>query len=531
MSSWGVAGADEKVLDLKPGLVERQGKALRESIAELEQNLKAEKDARVRADLEIMLASARIEEKGLELDAKYRVPYYFVPRLVFNGMRVLLDEQSPVERRQKALIRLRRYAGMEADYQPIVQLAEQRTRERLGVAGLLAPSAEQINSDLSNASTFIDGIGQLFEKLHVDGYQVAYGRLKEQLAAYDQFVKNELLPRARTDFRLPPELYAQRLAESGIDIPVDQLTAMAHESFRNLQREMEPVAAAVAKKRGYSETGYRAVIRNLKKEQLAGDAILPHYQQRLSEVESIIRREHLVTLPARPALIRLGSAAETATQPAPHMVPPPLIGNQGQKGVFVLPVVNPSTKLAYDDFTFAAASWTLIAHEARPGHELQFDGMVESGTSIARALMAFNSTNVEGWGLYCEKLMRPFMPPEGQLVSLDYLLLRAARAFLDPELHRGQITPAEAKRVLTDDVVLSDSFATEEMERFQFRMPAQAPSYFYGYTRLVESRADVEKAMGARFNQQKFHDFILAQGLLPPAQLREAVFNGFVNQR
>jgi len=36
--------------------------------------------------------------------------------------------------------------------------------------------------------------------------------------------------------------------------------------------------------------------------------------------------------------------------------------------------------------------------------------------------------------------------------------------------------------------------------------------------------------MGAKFNQKKFHDFILAQGLLPPDLMRKAVMEGFVGQ-
>jgi uncharacterized protein (DUF885 family) len=34
--------------------------------------------------------------------------------------------------------------------------------------------------------------------------------------------------------------------------------------------------------------------------------------------------------------------------------------------------------------------------------------------------------------------------------------------------------------------------------------------------------------MGAKFDQKKFHDFILAQGLLPPDLLRKSVMTGFV---
>jgi uncharacterized protein (DUF885 family) len=216
------------------------------------------------------------------------------------------------------------------------------------------------------------------------------------------------------------------------------------------------------------------------------------------------------------------------------MVPPPFLNNTGQRGVFVLPLNMPPAPGEqvdkYDDFTFDAASWTIIALEARPGHELQFDKMVEEDVSQARALYAFNSTNVEGWGLYSEYITRPYMPVEGQLVSLDYRLLRAACAFLDPELQAGIITQQQALDLLMTDVVQSHAFAKQEVERYSLRAPGQANSYFYGFTKLAALRNDAEKALGNKFNQQRFHDFILSQGILPPALIREAVMNDFVGK-
>jgi len=124
--------------------------------------------------------------------------------------------------------------------------------------------------------------------------------------------------------------------------------------------------------------------------------------------------------------------------------------------------------------------------------------------------------------------VRPFMPLEGQLVSLDYRLLRAARAFLDPELQSGKVTPDDAYRVLEQDVVQSHAMAQQEVERYTYRAPGQANSYFYGYTKLIALRKDTEGVLGAKFNQKRFHDFILAQGLLPPDLMRQAVMEDFV---
>jgi len=527
----GAAGLDDKITVLSADRQRLQRRDWAEAQKQLQTRLTAEKDPLVRQDLEILLAAVDRNIRASGANEKHLLNFYNVPSIVFSGVQSLLDDQTAPQRRPAALARIRKYAGMEQGYAPIVTLAEERFRESLNTPGKLGPSRAQVESDLQNSAAFVNGIGLLLEKYKIDGYQEPLARLREQLAAYDNFVRAEVLPKARTDFRMPLELYKLSLESYGVDYTPEELTRLAHQVFTEIQGEMRPLAARIAKVRGLKSSDYRDVIRALKQEQLPGNEILPHYQKRLEEIEAIVRREHLITLPDRPAIIHLATVAETAQQPAPHMVSPPLMNNHGERGAFVLPLGTTSgggEALKYDDFSFAAASWTLTAHEARPGHELQFDAMVERGVSLARALFAFNSTNVEGWGLYAEWFMLPYMPDEGKLVSLDYRLLRAARAFLDPELQQGKVTPEQAMRVLENDVVCSKAFATEEVERFTFRMPGQAVSYFDGYTRLRDIRSSAEKAMGPKFDAQKFHDFVLSQGLLPPNLLKNAVMEQFV---
>lgn len=48
---------------------------------------------------------------------------------------------------------------------------------------------------------------------------------------------------------------------------------------------------------------------------------------------------------------------------------------------------------------------------------------------------------------------------------------------------------------------------------------------------IMALRTEVEMALGAKFNQQAFHNFIIEQGFLPPEQLREAVLARFVSPR
>ena len=300
-------------------------------------------------------------------------------------------------------------------------------RERLANPRLLPPVKSKVEKDLAQASFFVAGVGELFEQFKLNGYEPTYAKLKAQLAAWDDFVKTEVLPRARQDFRLPPELYAFRLEQIGIDIPPAELAARAHRAFIEIQAQMQEVAAQVAREKGLPAANYRDVIKALKKEQLVGNAILAHYQLRLKQIEEIIREKQILTLPGRPARIRIATEAESAATPAPNMHPPRLLGNTGEVGEFVLPLNVPdkSGKMQkFDDFNFAAASWTLTAHEARPGHELQFASIIEQGVSDARATFAFNSTNVEGWGLYSEWLMEPYEPADGHLICLQHRLMR-----------------------------------------------------------------------------------------------------------
>jgi hypothetical protein len=530
-SETGVRGFDDQVTILSADRHDRMRADYVKTRDLLKQKLAAEKDPLVKQDLEILIESADRSIRGADATWSAFLPYYNVGRIIYSCIQGLLDDQVEAARYPAAVERLKKYTGLTKGSTPMTEMAEARYRERLQKGGLLGPPKEEIEKDLADTGKYTTGIGLLMEKFHQKDYQTALAKLRTQLEEYDAFLRREVLPKSRTDFRLPPEVYRIRLDDAGADYTPAELEKIGHEGFSEIQAEMKPIAARIAAARKLPSADYRDVIRVLKKEQLGPGDIMPRYQRRLAEIESIVRANKLVTLPSRPAIIRLASAAETARQPAPHMLPPPLLNNHGERGQFVLPMGTSGAggeALKYDDFTFAAASWTLIAHEARPGHELQFDSMVERGVSLARALYAFNSTNVEGWGLYSEWFMLPYMPDDGKLISLQLRLLRAARAFLDPELQEGKVTPSDAMRVLQSDVVLSKAFATEEVDRYTFRSPGQAVSYYDGYTRLLAIRQEAEKTLGAKFDVMKFHDFILSQGLLPPDLLRKAVMEDFV---
>jgi hypothetical protein len=528
----GIPGLDEEISQLPSGFVQLVQDDLLEAKTELVRRLDIEENPAVRQDLEILIDAADYLIDEVRLEEKYLVGHEAVPEDIWRGIRVLLDEQVDASRRQAAVTRLNRYAGLEEGYTPLIEQHIAFLRPRLEDSQLLGPVREEVEGELAKSSRFVDGLRPLFEAYGLEGWEAGLEALATQIQGWDEFLRKEVLPRSRDDFRLPPELYTLKLRDRGIDMPMEELASRAKVAFVEIQNEAQVLARLIADQRGLDSADYRDVIRELKKEQITGEEAIALYRRRIEEIEEIVRERNLMTLPERDLIIRLASEAETAAQPAPHVNPPRMLGNTGERGEFVVPlkIISAEGEMAADDFTFDAASWTLTVHEGRPGHEMQFAGMVERGVSIARLLFALNSTNVEGWALYAEAVMKPYMPLEGQLISLQHRLLRAARAFLDPGLQAGEITTEEAMRVLQEEVVMSEAMALQEIQRYTFRSPGQAPSYFCGYSRWLELRSDLERIQGESFDPKAFHDFVLGQGALPPALIRKAVMEEFVGE-
>jgi len=527
----GVDGLDEEILDLGAGVYDKQMKANRDVLAELRSRLAVEKDRKVAQDLGIMIKAVEDSIRSAELNRENLLPYYNISQTVFFGVRALIDEQIPRERYPAAVTRIEKYAGLADGYEPVVELAKARTSERFGVDGLVGPYRGEVEQDLERAETFVTGIEELLAGTDLQDWEESYATLAGQLRGYNDWVRAEILPRARDDYRLPPALYEDALRNWGVDASPEELIEQATKGYMDIRNEMEALAPLIAKEKGYDTDDYREVIALLKRDgAIDGDKLLDHYNAVLREIEDIIVREKLISLPERDAGIRIASAAETAAQPAPHLDVPRLIGNTGEYPSFVIPLLeqNEDGSWVQTDDTYVAGSWTLTAHEARPGHEMQFSSVIESGVSIARALFAINSANVEGWGLYAEAIVRPYLPLEGQMISLQYRLMRAARMFLDPMLNLGMITPEEAKRLLLDDVAIGEAWAQNEVERYTYRIPGQATAYYYGYNKMQSLRAQTELKLRDDFDQQAFHDFVLDQGTLPPDILKEAVMNEFV---
>ncbi len=318
----GLAEFDPRISDptLADELAERE--QLKGVLAKIDTARGSVSDKRVLQDLDILGKAFDLKFREQDFALKHEVPFLNASALTFQGMHVLLDDQVAAERRPAALVRLRKYAGVEPGYQPFTDLLKARALEQMAKPGVIYPSKGEIETELGRNATYLEGMAALLGKYGIKGWEGPYAKLRQQLESYDAWVRQAILPKARTDFRMPPERYALAFEEYGIDVPPAKIAAMAHAAFAEYQSQMSSLAAQIARANGYPADDYRAVIAQLKKKQITGAAILPFFEGRLHEIEKIIAAQNLVTLPDRPAIIRLATPAETAQSPAPHMSPP-----------------------------------------------------------------------------------------------------------------------------------------------------------------------------------------------------------------
>ncbi|WP_437902746.1 DUF885 domain-containing protein [Sorangium sp. So ce327] len=511
----GVEGFEEAVIDVAVSSDERDVRALQAVASRFADGRKEEPDADARTDLLILEDAARRMAERTRLSTRVMVRVTDVGQTIYQGLAPLLGAEAPTGHRAIGERRARRYLGDGAV--PLVDAAIARIREDVS-ARKLPPTRPEVQQLLVNIPSLRDAIVALAGEARLPQAEA----LGAALDRWRRFVETELLPTARDDFRLPPELYAMNLRDAGVDDAPAALAARARAAYDETMTAWRALAGEIAAERRLADSDPARVLAALKRDQRTGTDLQALFGRRIAEIEQVIRREHLMTLPGRPLLFRAATPAEIALNPSPTIDTQGFL--KGERDIAVLMPGAPAPGAPpYDDFTYEAAVWPLLVHEGRPGHEMQFTTAIARGMSPARTLFAFNAANLEGWALYCEDLMRPFMPKESRFVALHYLLVRQARAFLDPWLQSGRVSVGEARDVLHAQLGTSEALTDAEIQRYTFRSPGQATAYFFGLEKFRQLRSEVERALGSRFDQARFHDAILHQGFAPLPIVAEGV--------
>lgn len=488
-------------------------------------------DEELRTDLRILADKIDLEiAEHMASKAVGSIPFFEASKTLYYSIFGLLNEQNTADRKAAAVDRFQLYvrgSGGPRGPRPMTvamrTITESRIKEYSKKKTRQFPSEAEVKDYLEKSPKVVAGLHALLQRSGrpVGDWEADLKAFEIQIKTYDNWVRTSILPLARKDFRMPKALYDLSLRQYGLTDPAETVASTARGEFKKNLELYREIAAGIARREKLPESSPRAVLQFLKRNiESNPEKIRERYEQANRDLSAEILRRDIVTLPKEPLRIRLADEAESAAQPVPHLNTPSLVGNTGERPEFVVPVGS-KDKLAFDDFSYAASAKSLTAHEGRPGHDLQFSAIIDRGVSIIRANYAFNSVNVEGWALYAEWLMEPSMSEDEKMGLMASRMMRNARMFLDPELQLGKITPAEAKRVITEEVGMSPQWADLELRRYMWDSPGQAPSYYYGYMKLRKIREQTQGRLGKDFAERCFHDAILDVGLVPLGILGE----------
>jgi uncharacterized protein (DUF885 family) len=172
-----------------------------------------------------------------------------------------------------------------------------------------------------------------------------------------------------------------------------------------------------------------------------------------------------------------------------------------------------------------AAMYTLMCHEAVPGHNMQGDIQVrQKGGPKFRSVTGYVAFG-EGWALYAEALckeMGAFPDIAADFMRLDAELFRAARLVVDTGIHAMGWTEDEAVEYLNVTGRQPLQRSRSEVRRY-ITLPGQATGYKIGMLKIMELRQRAESKLGDRFDIKGFHDLLIASGSQPLSILERRV--------
>ncbi|WP_375391304.1 DUF885 domain-containing protein [uncultured Sphingomonas sp.] len=370
-------------------------------------------------------------------------------------------------------------------------------------------------------------------------FDTALAGLKAAVADQQHWLDTVLLPQAKGDFRLGPQLYDRKLAFAlDTNLTRAEIKARAVNAVAETRAQMYAIARQVlAGKAGASPT---PVAPSAAEQQAAIEAALdltyataPPRDQLLATTTAALRRatafvraHHLVGVPDNPVQViempkfRQGVAVAYCDSPGPL---------EQQLGTFVAVSPIPDGWSAEQARSFLREYngymiQDLAVHEAMPGHYLQL-AHANAGQSTLRATLASGSF-IEGWAVYAEGMMADadyLGDPLFRLTVLKMRLRSITNTLLDIGIHAEGMTEAQAMALMTRGAFQQEREAAGKWTRARLSS-TQLLNYFTGYLEHQDLRRDAARREGGDFDLQRYNDAVLAHGSPPVRYVRALMF-------
>jgi uncharacterized protein (DUF885 family) len=337
----------------------------------------------------------------------------------------------------------------------------------------------------------------------------------EALEKYLEFLKSDLLPRSKGDFRIGKENYKKKLLyEEAVETPLEKILEMGYKNLHENQERFKQTAFKLNPEKTAQE-----ILHELEKEHPAPDKLLETIRGKMDGLKQYLIDKKIVTIPTTTSLFVQES--------------PPFMRGVSTASMDTPGPYETKAKEAYYNVTLPEKTWApekvedymsnfsngvIIAtsvHEAYPGHYIQFL-WVQQGLSKTRKLLGCGS-NAEGWAHYTEQMMLDEGYGNGDLKlrlgQLQDALLRNARLIVGIKMHTGQMTYDQGVQFF-----MKEGYQGKTPSELETRRGTMDPTYLVytlGKLQILKLRDDYKKMKGDKFSLTEFHDTFLKQGSPP----------------
>lgn len=158
--------------------------------------------------------------------------------------------------------------------------------------------------------------------------------------------------------------------------------------------------------------------------------------------------------------------------------------------------------------------FTTLAHEGYPGHLFQNVYYAQQNPNPVRSTMNFGGYS-EGWATYVEMISYHMAGIDDKLASLleqnnAVILMMYARA--DIGINYEGWTRQDSDDYLKSMLGITDEDTLDQFYIAMVEEPANYLQYTIGYIEMMELRNKAEKALGDKFSEKAYHEFILKTG-------------------
>jgi uncharacterized protein (DUF885 family) len=288
---------------------------------------------------------------------------------------------------------------------------------------------------------------------------------------------------------------------------------------------IEPQLLAVVHQLGYKDlrSFHEALVSNPKQHAQSGTQLIGLYQHYIDQMET--KLPDLVTKLPKTSL---------------QVVPMPSFGSADQVPAIYQPGTPDGSRPGEIRVNTSDAGKRLLTqveaiayHEGVPGHHLQISLAQErTGLPDFRRFETYTAF-VEGWAFYSEQLGKEvgfYQDPYSEYGMLENQMWRAVRLVVDTGVHSKHWTRDQMVQYFHDHTAMDDITIQEEVDRY-IAWPGQALAYDIGRLKILELRAEAQKALGKDFDLRAFHDEVLDSGALPLDILQQRVEAWIKRQR